>query len=113
MSSIDEIKKKKLEELQKKNAEQQANQNFSQEDLSKLQQEIDAIEHFVKQKFTREAYTRYTNLKSAHPQKALQLITILAQIIQNGSLQAQITDEQLKGLLEKMSVKRDFKITRK
>lgn len=113
MSSIDEIKKKKLEELQKKNAEQQATPDLSREDLKNLQQEIDAIENFVKQKFTKDAYTRYGNLKSAHPEKALQLITILAQIIQNGSLQAQITDEQLKGLLEKMSVKREFKITRR
>lgn len=118
MSSIEEIKQRKLDELRRANQANDADRNHNrehtrEEDIQKLQKEIDAIEEFVKQKFTKDANTRYGNLKTAHPEKALQLITILAQIIQSGSLQAQITDEQLKSLLEKLSPNKKFTITRR
>ena len=110
--SIDEIKAKKLEELQKKQQDQLKQQQERQ--IREFQNQVDTLENFIRQKFTKEALSRYGNLKVAHPEKALQLIAVLAQIIQNGSLQGPISDEQLRKLLEKLSpVKKEFKIIRR
>ena len=77
------------------------------------QQQVQALENLVKTKLTRKALGRYGNLKTAHPQKALQLLVVLAQAIQSQNIQ-QIDDNQLKELLKKLAPKRrQFKLTRK
>ena len=102
MSDLDELKKKKLQEIIQQQQEQQ-----------ETQQQIQALENLVKTKLTKKALGRYGNLKTAHPEKAVQLLVILAQAMQSQNIQ-QITDAQLKDLLIRMEPKkRDFKIRRK
>lgn len=83
------------------------------EEQLKLQQQIQMLEDMVKRSMTREAVARYGNIKSAHPEMALKLITILGQAISSSRLQGQITDEQLKEILQQLqSPKHEFKVRR-
>ena len=103
---IEEIKRRKLEEIQSAYNEQLQQQ-------AEIQQQVLALESFVKARLTKEALARYGNLKTAHPEKALQLLAILAQAIRTQNIK-QINDEQLKDLLKRMEPKKhDFKIKRK
>ena len=103
---IEEIKRRKLEEIQNAYNEQVQQQ-------AEIQQQVQALESFVKTRLTKKALERYGNLKTAHPEKALQLLAILAQAIQTQNI-PQINDEQLKDLLKRMEPKKhDFKIKRK
>lgn len=99
-----------LEELRKKRLEQLKNQ---QKEVEEFQQQVTALESFVKQHLTKEALSRYGNLKSAHPEKSVQLLSVVAQLLQSGQLKT-ITDEQLKDILLRMQPpKKEFKIIRR
>lgn len=104
---LETIKKKKLEELQQKYEQDM------QEQLE-LQKQVEFLENMVKPQLTREALSRYGNLKAAHPEKSIQVIALLAQSIQQGQIQEKITDEQLKTFLQKIQPeKKEFKIKRR
>src|SRR3989339_1755892 len=106
MDELEELKKRRLLELQQKQHE--ALQRQSQEE-SQLQEQIEQLELIVKQVFTKEALERYGNLKSAHPEKAVQLLVLLGQAIQQGQIK-QINDVQLKELLRRLiPQQREFK----
>ena len=109
MDELEKIRKKKLEQLQ--NMQQGNIQNQMQED-AQAQQQIEQLEILVKQKLTREALQRYGNVKAAHPEKAVQLLVILAQAIQQGQID-KVDDTTLKQILIKLTPeKKDFKIKR-
>ena len=110
-ADLEELKRRRLEELQKQFA---AEQNHALKEQIKLQRQVEMLEGMVKPKMTREAISRYGNLKSAHPEKAIQIIAILAQAIQQGQITETITDEKLKSLLIQLEEpKKEFRITRK
>jgi len=111
MSELDELKKKRMAELQQQMSMQNA-PDFQEQ--IQLQRQIEMLESMAKQNMTREAITRYGNLKSAHPEKAIQLIALLAQAFQQGQIREKITDEKLKALLMQLEPpKKEFKITKK
>ena len=79
-----------------------------------IQKQFEALEQVVKQKLSKEAIARYGNIKAAHPEKAMQVITALAQLVQQGQIQETITDDLLKQILLKLQEpKKEFKIARK
>ncbi len=78
----------------------------------KLQEEVARLEGIVKSKLSREALLRYGNVKAAHKDLALNLVLILSNLIQQGKVQGQISDAQLKDLLGQLSAKKSFKIKR-
>ncbi len=90
---------------------------MNQEEIQKqleLQKQIQVLETTVKKYLTREAITRYGNIKAAHPQKAIEIITILAQLIQSGQIKEQLDDAQFKEILLNMQEpKQPTKITRR
>lgn len=103
MNELDQIKQRKLQELQQK----------QMQDEAKIQQQLIQVEEIVKAKLTKEAIERYGNIKAAHPDKAVQLLAFLGQLIQTGKLNETITDEKLKIILNKLTPqKREIKITR-
>jgi DNA-binding TFAR19-related protein (PDSD5 family) len=105
MNDIEEIKRKKLEELKKQ-------QQNSSEDYQ-IQQQVAQLESMVKVVLTKKALERYGNLKTAHPELAMQLLSLLGQAIQNGRIK-RVDDEALKNLLRRIQPKKHkFKITRK
>ena len=76
VAELNEIRKRKLEELmqlQQEKLQQQA------QEQTQIQQQIEQMENTVKQFLTKEALTRYGNLKTAHQEKALQLLVVLFQ----------------------------------
>jgi len=110
MPTLDEIRKKKLEELMQAHQQKAQQQD---EDQSQLQQQIEQMEEVIRQFFTKDALSRYGNLKTAHQEKALQLLVVLFQAIQKGQIRSQIDDSTLKKILEQMTPKkREIKINR-
>ncbi|MBI2558324.1 hypothetical protein HYW20_03295 [Candidatus Woesearchaeota archaeon] len=103
MPTLDEIRKRKLEELmqlQQEKSHQQA------QDQAQMQQQIGYMEEAVKQFFTKEALARYGSLKTAHQEKALQLLLVLFQAIQKGQIHGKIEDSLLKKILEQITPKK-------
>ncbi len=86
--------------------EQQNNIN----EAVRLQQQIDYLEGLVKKYLTKEAITRYYNVKSAHPETAIQVLSLLAQSLQYGNIKEKITDEQFKSLLIQITQKKEFRL---
>jgi programmed cell death protein 5 len=107
MDELERIRKKKLAQLQR--LQQEKIQQQAQEE-AQMQQQIEQLEIIVKQVLTKEALQRYGNLKAAHPEKAIQLLVILAQAIQQGQIN-QVDDKTLKQILIKLTPeKKEFKI---
>ena len=110
MPTLDDIRKKKLEELmhsQQEKLQQQASER------AQIQQQVEHMEDAVRQFLTREALARYGNLKTAHQEKALQLLVVLFQAIHKGQIQGKIDDSLLKKILGQLTPKkRDIKIHR-
>ena len=102
MDELEEIKRKKLEMLKQQQAESMQEQAQEQQ---QLQQQIQQLEAIVKQALTKEALERYGNLKAADPEKAVQLLVILAQAIQQGQIQ-KVDDNTLKEILKKLNPKK-------
>ena len=110
MDELEEIRKRKLAEIQQKQFEQLQSQMAEQQ---QLQQELEQIESFVKQKLTREALVRYGSYKTAFPEQAAQLSVILYQLISRKNIRI-IDDDSLKEILREFQPKKkDFKITKR
>lgn len=103
MPTLEEIRKRKFEELMQ--LQQEKLQQHAQEQ-AQLQQQIEQIENIVKQFLTKEALVRYGNLKTAHHEKALQLLVVLFQAIQKGQMQGKIDDSTLKKVLGQLTPKK-------
>lgn len=110
MPTLEEIKKKKLEglmQLQQEKMQQQA------QEQAQIQQQIEFMENAVKQLLTKEALARYGSLKTAHQEKALQMLVVLFQAIQKGQIKSKIDDLTLKKILEQLTPKKkEIKIRR-
>ena len=103
MSTLEEIKRKKLEKLiqiQQEKLQQQSQEN------AQIQQQVEIMENSVKQILTKEALIRYGNLKTAHQEKALQLLIVLFQAIQKGQIKGKIDDSLIKKILEQLTPKK-------
>lgn len=107
MDELEKIRKKKLEKLQQMQNNEVQNQASEE---SQAKEQIAQLEMMVKQVLTKDALIRYGNVKAAHPEKAMQLLAVIAQGIQQGQVQ-NIDDETLKQILIKLTPqKKEFKI---
>lgn len=103
MSTLEEIRRKKLEQLmqlQQDKLQQQA------QEQAQIQQQIEYMENIVKQFLKKEALIRYGNIKTAHQEKAFQLLVVLFQALQKGQIQSKIDDSTLKKILEQLTPKK-------
>ncbi|HLD15704.1 MAG TPA: DNA-binding protein [Candidatus Nanoarchaeia archaeon] len=89
---------------------QDEEKNF--QDQLKIQQQLQQIEIIVKQHLTKDAIARFGNIKSAHPELSLKLLTVLYRAIETGDIKEQITDTQLKLILQQLTTTKQFKIKR-
>lgn len=88
------------------------NQNEELKKALQLQKQVESLEALVKKHLDKNALMRYGNLKSAHPEKAMQALVVLAQLIQNKQITRVLTDEEFKALLMQMTEeKRETKIS--
>jgi len=99
MSKLDEVRLRKLQEMQ---------QSQAMEELE-MQQKVLQLEMLAKQLFTKDALARYGNIKAAYPEKAIRLLAIIGQAMQEGQI-SRIDDEQLKGILRQLNEKKEFHI---
>jgi len=102
MDELEAIKQRRMQEMQNQATEKE-----------QFQQQIDQLESVVKTILTKDALQRYGNLKSAHPEKAVQLLALIGQMMQKGQTRT-IDDTELKKMLVMIQPKtREIKITRK
>lgn len=102
MDELQEIRKRRLMEFQEQGASQENQQ---------LESQLEQLETAVKQFLSKEALQRYGNIKAAHKDKAVQMLVILGQAIQQGKIREKISDKDLKDLLKKLQPeKKEFKI---
>lgn len=105
MDELEGIRRRKLEELKKQQLHQM-------QEEQQMQQQVQQLEEIIKQVLTKEALERYGNLKAAYPERAVQLLVVLAQAIQSGQI-TKIDDGTLKQLLKKLTPeKKEFRIKR-
>ena len=106
MSEIEELRRNKLEEIKK-------NQQTQQEDIHKLQKQLENLEAGVKPFFTPDALQRYGNLKIAHHELAINALIAVSQLLQMGKIKT-VDDVTLKKLLLQLQgKKREINIRRK
>ncbi len=100
MDELEEFKKRRLKELKEKALEK------GEEEINaklELQNQVEQLELLAKGHMTKDAIQRYGNLKSAHPEKAVQVLLIIGNLINHGQLKDKIDDVMLKDLLKKIT----------
>lgn len=85
------------------------NEELNVEQLQQLEQMKKLI---MKKILSKEAIERLARLNLVKPEIANQLELYLLQLYQSGKIATEITDEQLKAILESVSSKKQFKIIR-
>lgn len=85
-----------------------------QKEFQELQKQIELLENISKKYLTKEAIQRYGNLKISHPEKAINAIALIVQLVNSGQITDKIDDNQFKEILKRMDTqKKSFKITKK
>lgn len=82
------------------------------QDIEKVKME-ELKKLILKQILSKGARERLGRIKLVKPQIALQLELYLVQLYQAGKIKSQISDEQLKTILETLTAKKEFKIIKK
>ncbi len=93
MEGLDNIKNM----MQKDNLQRQV-------DYQKISQNISLLEQKAKQVMTKEAISRFGNIKTAHPDLALQLIIFINEQLKRKPLL--IDDAQLKSILQSIQTQK-------
>lgn len=89
------------------------NENNAEEQL-KLQKQVELLELELKKYLDSEAISRYGNLKSAHPELAMQVMILIVQSVNSGKMETPINDMKFKELLQYFQKpKKEFKLVRK
>jgi DNA-binding TFAR19-related protein (PDSD5 family) len=78
------------------------------EEQLELANNLKMLEDLAKSKMSREAISRYGNIKVAHPELAVKAISLIAQAAQTGKVDI-ITDFQFKELLKQLQEKKTLK----
>lgn len=63
---------------------------------------MQALEQRVKNYLSKDALSRFGNLKTAHPEIAMKAVMILAKAIELGQLKQELSDDEFKSLLIEM-----------
>ena len=102
---LDAIRQRKLAELQQQAAQEQA----AEQQASEVQAQKETI---LRKILTPEARSRLSNIRMVKPQLAEQIEMQLIQLASSGRLIEQVTDEQLKTLLQQLQGReRERKVT--
>lgn len=82
-------------------------ENISADEMKRLE-ELKKI--VLKRILSKNAFERLGRIKLVKPELASQLELYLVQLYQAGKIKSEISDEQLKTILETISSKKDYKI---
>jgi programmed cell death protein 5 len=83
------------------------NEEVSPEDLKKMEEMKKVI---LKKILSREAAERLARVKLVKPELASELELYLIQLYQDGKINEEISEEQIKLILEKLSERKKFRI---
>ena len=106
MSELEQIKRRKLEAMMRQS------QHADDNEEERIQQQISQLENIARSLLTKDALARYGTLKAAHPERALQLLIVIGNAVQQGKIR-KIDDNMLKEILRNITPeKREIKIRR-
>jgi len=97
---LEAIRARRLAEIQKQ--QRQPNQNGAKEE-ERRQQEADMKNSILSQVLNQSARARLNTIRIAKPEKAAMVENMLVQMAQRGQLGGQLGEDELRGLLEKVS----------
>lgn len=84
--------------------------NNDENNQQELQKQLQEIENIAKQYLSKEALQRYGNLKTAFPEKAIKVATLIVQLINNNQITEKLDDQKFKYLLSQLEDKKNFNI---
>ena len=84
--------------------------NNDENNQQELQKQLQEIENIAKQYLSKEALQRYGNLRTAFPEKAIKVATLIVQLINNNQITEKLDDEKFKYLLSQLEDKKKFNI---
>lgn len=96
MDELEQLRQQKIAALKEQ-------YGAGQEQQAELQQQVAMLEAVVKQHLDATAVSRLGTLKLAHPEKALQAMVVIGQLIKAGKIRQPITDEQFKDIIRMMT----------
>ena len=106
MNDLEELKRKRLKELQGSQE-----QDFEQE--QQFIEQLTQLENTIKPYMSKEAVERFGTVRIAYPQKAVQSLVMIAQLIER-DMNLRITDNMYKNILRKLTPKKhNFNIKRR
>ena len=112
MTSLEEIKKKKMQDYLASSHDAQYQQQMMAEQQQTMEMQAQ-IKQVLGTILSKEAQERISNIRNVKPDLALQVEIYLLQLFQGGRLKPPLTDEQLKSILDQLVKKRELKIIRK
>lgn len=111
MSTIDEIRKKKMENYLAQQQYPNMQQQMAEEQQAReIQTQIKKVMTTL---LSKEAQERIANIRTVKPDLAIQVEIYLLQMFQAGRLRPVVTDGQLKAILDQLIKKKETKIIRK
>ncbi|MEK6834960.1 MAG: DNA-binding protein [Nanoarchaeota archaeon] len=84
--------------------------NNDENNQQELQKQLQEIENIAKQYLSKEALQRYGNLRTAFPEKAIKVATLIVQLINNNQITEKLDDQKFKYLLSQLEDKKKFNI---
>lgn len=108
MPTLDELRARKIGQLKQAQQNAQASYQSQANEETEMASRLQQLENAVKQIFAKEALQRYSNLKIAHPEKALNLLMILGNALHTKQMDParKITDDELKNLIIRITPKK-------
>jgi len=80
-------------------------------DEMELIKQVSMLESIAKRKMSKEAISRYGNIKIAHPETAIKAIAAIAQAVQLGQVKEILSDDDFKSILfEIQNNKKEFRL---
>ncbi|MCK4550817.1 MAG: hypothetical protein KAT91_02595 [Candidatus Aenigmarchaeota archaeon] len=107
MDSIEDIRKRKMEQYAQ---ESEATGAAQEQQLAQAQAEIDSL---AKKILSPEAFGRIANIRTVKPDFALQVEMFLVQMHQSGQIKAPVDENTLVSILDRLTTKKETKITRR
>ena len=104
--SAEDVRDKSMEELRERIAQQEQ----ESERQRHAERQLDLL---AAKLLTVEAKARLSNVKLVNQELYLKAVQALLYLYQSGSVQEKISEEALKGILEKLGSKRETRIRRK
>lgn len=100
---MEDINNNQIKEIENQLKQQQAVEQ-------QLKQQLTVLESIAKQKMSKEAISRYGNLKIAHPEIAVKAIAFIAQAASTGQITETLTDNDFKAILQQIQEgKKEFR----